>query len=164
MCLPCLIPNSPSPPTYFCSAATSPLAGYATGFTILYFHSLQTHLWWGQHVPGPVQGVGNEPRDEQAHPPSSWHPGPLHLLLFVPGMASLLFCPEIAQPSTSSSNVTLSISLCQLSWAEPSCPTLALIISACNYLLSKSVSPRAVSTCRARKHHCVPICSFRRST
>lgn len=92
-----------------------------------------------------------------AQPPSSWHPAPLHMLLFMSGMPSLLFCLEDAQPSISSSKVTLSISLCQLSWTEPSSPTFALIISACNYLLSKSVSPWAVSICRAGKLHCVSV-------
>lgn len=88
--------------------------------------------WYGK--------LGMSVEMSKAQLPSSWHPEPLHRLLFMPGMPSFLFCPENAQPSRSSSKVTSSISLCQLSCTELSCPTFMLMISAYNYLLSKSVS------------------------
>lgn len=113
-------------------------------FTILYFHSLQAHshcmhIYMHKHVSGTVQGAGNECRDEQGTV--------LDFLAPIASAYASLYAwnacppplPRKCSASTSSSKVTLSISLCQLSWVELSCTTLALITSA--YLLSKVYLP-----------------------
>lgn len=99
-------------------------------FTILCFHSWHAHLLCAKSVSGTVQGAGDEQTDEQGTVSDFLAPAASASASLYAWNAALLPCPENAQLQHLSSKVTLSISLCQLSWAELSCPTLALMTSA----------------------------------
>ena len=99
-------------------------------FTILCFHSWHAHLLCAKSVSGTVPGAGDEQTDEQGTVSDFLAPAASASASLYAWNAALFPCPENVQLQHLSSKVTLSISLCQLSWAELSCPTLALMTSA----------------------------------
>ena len=156
--------QSPSPPRTcllnHCFTILQTCYGF---FTILCFHSWHAHLLCAKSVSGTVPGAGDEQTDEQGTISDFLAPAASASASLYAWNAALFPCPENAQLQHLSSKVTLSISLCQLSWAELSCPTLALMTSAlpvvkvclsmsCGHLPGRAAVPGICSSHHTTQH------------